>query len=550
MATIKKTVITLIFALILAVTAADALPACGTVKTAVTSSSSTAIVNTADIPDYSKADGQILSSAYIDYVTMKQNASSDTARQKLVTKLKTESGVTNAVLGADGTSIFVDYTDGYESIVDTYNPPLETQAAADLPDDVASDILDVNNANLEGTQSFRLVSDTQSIAGATNYIPQEKKVLILAPIGPEGRYSDGLTNVPLDCYNYFTAHGWTTDDITLAMNTATMDDWQSKTVKDIAGALKVTPDNYYHFADYGIILFFGHGCVSDFKPDEKETYLQFANVTKQTFDNDAQLKQWAQNKQIDIRGTKQSVDGNTTLYSLYIRADLLQQIMGKLPHSYIQLATCWGSYFGSAFIADGAGVFMSWDWSIAASVADKNQKNMVKLMLGSNLSAADAFNDNSVTRVLSVEEADKLQGFVPKPINFKFTAWDTSGNYYFLAWFSVTITGIPGGFPYVQVYIEKSGGEFGWYWGKTKIPCQPQIQITSANMGNKLFVAGSGQLSIMVCPRPASSDYNPAVVAKQFTAAMSPGGNNITVDFTQGGTQVNPGSIPVDTANN
>ena len=548
MAAAKKPAITLIFALILAVAAAGALPACGAGKTAVTSST-TAVVNTANIPDYSNADGQILSSAYTDYATLKQNASSDTARQKLVTKLKAENGVTNAVLGADGTSIFVDYKDGYQSIVDTYNPPLETQAAADAPGDGASAILD-GSMSLAGAQSFRLVSDTQSTAAVTNYIPQQKKVLILAPIGPEGRYSDGLTNAPLDCYNYFTAHGWTADDITLAMNTATMDDWQSNTVKDVAGALKVTPDNYYHFADYGIILFFGHGCVSSFKPDEKETYLQFANVTKQTFDNDAQLKSWAQNQQIDIRGTKQSVDGSTTLYSLYIRADLLQQIMGKLPHSYVQLATCWGNYFGSAFIADGAGVFMGWDWDIAASVADKNQKNMVKLMLGNNLSAADAYNDNSITRVLSVDEANKLQGFVPKPVNFKYTAWDSSGNYYFPAWFNVTITGIPGGFPYVQVYIEKSGGEFGWYWGKNKIPYQLQIQLTSANMGNKLFAAGSGQLSILVCPHPDSGDYNPAVVAKQFVVTMAPGGNNITVNFTQGGTQVSPDSIPVDTDNN
>jgi hypothetical protein len=86
--------------------------------------------------------------------------------------------------------------------------------------------------------------------------------------------------------------------------------------------------------------------------------------------------------------------------------------------------------------------------------------------------------------------------------------------------------------------------------GKTKIPYQPQIQITGGNMGNKLFVASSGQLSFMVCPHPASSDYNPAVVAKQFTVTMMPGGNNITINFAQGGTQVNPGSIPVDTTDN
>ena len=69
-------------------------------------------------------------------------------------------------------------------------------------------------------------------------------------------------------------------------------------------------------------------------------------------------------------------------------------------------------------------------------------------------------------------------------------------------------------------------------------------------MGNKLFAAGSGQLSIMVCPHPASSDYNPAVVAKQFAANLAPGGNNITINFEQCGTQVNHGSIPVETTGN
>jgi uncharacterized membrane protein len=59
MVTTKKPVIILIFVLILAVTATSVLPACGTNKTVVTSSS-TAVVNTANIPDYSNADGQSL----------------------------------------------------------------------------------------------------------------------------------------------------------------------------------------------------------------------------------------------------------------------------------------------------------------------------------------------------------------------------------------------------------------------------------------------------------------------------------------------------------
>jgi hypothetical protein len=92
-------------------------------------------------------------------------------------------------------------------------------------------------------------------------------------------------------------------------------------------------------------------------------------------------------------------------------------------------------------IADGAGMFLSWDNVVLAGYADNNQGNMLNLMLDKNLSADNAFSDSSVTKNLSIEENDFQIGPHPegtpsplKGIRFNYYQPPAQAGYYLPAW--------------------------------------------------------------------------------------------------------------------
>ena len=128
-------------------------------------------------------------------------------------------------------------------------------------------------------------------------------------------------------------------------------------------------------------------------------YLQCCTMTKAALESNGEYRDWKRDKKLLVVNEYTSNDGKTILYDLYIRGDLLRQILGPLPRSYVQLATCWGWYFNKIFLDQGARVFLGWDRTVLDTTADRNQINMLSLMLGQNLSAGDAYQDKSVTTI-------------------------------------------------------------------------------------------------------------------------------------------------------
>ncbi len=413
--------------------------------------------NAIKTPNFSNADGQVLTSAYTEYSNLKATASPAQARQQLIQQLSTENGVAKVELSQDNYSIFVTYADGNESIVNTYNDA-DYQAtetghtpANNFPDIAAAvngSTADSNNFYCLNTDFYPSGTSTSgsgyAAATATGTASKvnatSKKVLILAPIGPEG---GSVTTTPDQCVTYLESHGWSESDITVDENSSNTP----------PGCFNVTPEDYFNLSEYGLILFFGHGSLGPVSAyangvtlpetlsanDSTQVYLQFANVSMENFNTDAQLQQWRDQKQILIGDVVNT--GGTTWYGLYIRGDLLQQKMGKLPNSYVQLATCFGAYFQNVFIADGTGMFLSWDNVALASYADNNQGNMLNLMLDKNLSANDAFSDSSITKNLSIEENDFQIGPHPegtpsplKGIHFNYYQPPTQAEFYLPAW--------------------------------------------------------------------------------------------------------------------
>jgi hypothetical protein len=424
--------------------------------------------NSVKTPNFSIADGQVLTNAYNEYTTLKATLSPEQARQQLIQQLSNENGVANVELGQDGYSIFVTYADGNESLVDTYDDAdYQATETGDTPGNNLSDnaTASENEANLSLNNLYLLNTDysisntgisvPNSSASTSAETPSKinatsKKVLILAPIGPE---LGVVTTTPSKCVTYLESHGWAASDITVDENDSSTP----------PGCFNVTPEDYFNLSDYGIILFFGHGDLGPVSPylndvtqpdtlnvnDNTQLYLQFANVSMETFNTDAQLQQWRDQKQILVGGVFNT--GGTTWYSLFIRGDLLQQKMGKLPNSYVQLATCFGSYFHNIFIDDGAGMFMGWDNVALSTYADEDQRTMVNLMLGDNLSAIDAYSDSSITKNLTLQEyvaagigLESLPGSGPLAgVHFVYYP-SSQANYYLPAWVEqVDINNLP-----------------------------------------------------------------------------------------------------------
>jgi len=363
-------------------------------------------------------------------------------------------GVEKAELGIDGYTIFITYKDGNEAAIDTYNEDdftvvdtyepgnQQTSVTGTLNNGRLSKAVDLSASVFNLTSNFPelfkstlalvntgitgLKTPTLATGSFSKSTSKSKKVLLLAPIGPEGWHGEYFSTAPTDCANYFKTHGWTDSDITVKMNTS----------KDLPNNLIVRPEDYYNLSDYGIILFFGHGFVRE-NYNNDNLYLQFANVTKKTYDNNVQQGLWDP-KQLLICDKNTSADG-TEWYCLFIRGDLLKQKLGKLPSSYVQLATCFGGYFSNIFIDDGAKIFLGWDNVADSKIADSNQSNMIKLMLDGSFSGYDAYQDISINKSLTAEET----GW--KALNCRFNIYpstDAASSYYLPGWINVNVTGL------------------------------------------------------------------------------------------------------------
>ena len=182
--------------------------------------------------------------------------------------------------------------------------------------------------------------DTTSTSPPPNSTTKSTRVLILCPLTPY--YGNGA---PADIVAELKSYGWTNNNITVDMNTG----------ENAPGNLVVTPDDYFNLSQYGIILFFGHGDVRN-GIDFSDIYLQFCNMTEAQYKSNVQFINWKKYGQLIITNVDKTDNENTTIYSFMIRGDLLKQKIGQLPGSYVQMATCYGSYFNKIFLENGAKV--------------------------------------------------------------------------------------------------------------------------------------------------------------------------------------------------
>ena len=527
------------------------LPGCGGKK---------GTTDSANAPFFSPIDGEILRSAYTEYDKLKQTASPEEARKQLLNKLnnKTE-GVKNARLGIDGYTIFIDYKDGDYAAVDTFDwAELGSQAKPSgfLPKNSLSDNIVAGANNLindskaaglvkvnyfpNGTGIGGFASRLSAAAIPAKTTASSKKVLILCPLNPDKDPTN--TTVPYECQKLLKEYGWTDNDITVKMNTG----------GDIPGILNVKLEDYRQIGNYGLILFFGHGAAEE-KTNEIFMYLQSCTMTKAALESNGEYRDWKKNKKLLVVDEFTSNDGKTVLYDLYIRADLLRQIIGPLPGSYVQMATCWGWYFSKLFMDQGAAVFLGWDRKVGYTTADQNQVSMLSLMLGQTLSAGDAYLDKSVSRIevsdispeklydpsdhIPITYADGEEDFRIRPgatptglyyfdSNFYAGSSGDPDNYYFPAWINLKIPVLPTGTSRLKVDILDSGKNR--YLTEDRAVAADQTSVVIDNFGNNCFPPGPCSVAIYAFDNKGST-----LLSNQAEFKLRPGVNVLTMSSSK-----------------
>ena len=334
----------------------------------------------------SEADKATLDTAVEEYLTLRDTMSPSEVRAALVEKLNTEyEGIESAELGADGYTIFIEFTDDDFAGISTFE---ESELSPELPGSHHSfkyeETPRAADHSIDTLQRQFIYQRVMASDGEEEkIIPQSNKVLILNPLRPDESYVEGFPEVFV---NYLKEYGWTDDDIVVK-----------------SPRTNITPGDYSNLGEYGIILYFGHGGY--WKNVKNETndrsvgdilvtafYIQCCMADETLFQNNAQYGEWKKEKKLIV--IKRLSQG----YDLGMRVDLLKELMGVLPSSYVHLSTCYGYNASSVFYGDGAKVFLSWDKSPSGVIADGDQLGMLQLMLGNNASAYEAYLDDTIVK--------------------------------------------------------------------------------------------------------------------------------------------------------
>lgn len=406
-------------------------------------------VNYASYPVMSSDDFDVLEDSYEEYENLRATMSAEDARQQLIDDLNNTDGVEKAELGADLSTIFIKYSDGILTAVDTYEldeelPPIAGFKKENLP---ATGGLKTHSA-LE--DNLPVIGKLVTIGASDKTTCQNKKMLVLGPC-----YYDFPKQATDDTIQYFKDQGWTDDDITLKL--VSKAPYESDT-----DCFDISPSDYFNQEEYGIIMYIGHGDVKARKNfDEDNLYLQFCFLTNESFIDNPDLQEWMDDEKLIVYD--KSLIGKSGskyfVYSTLIRADLLRQKISsnKLQSSYCYFATCYGIYFKDIYLDNGAKIFCSWDNLVNGKIADENMKNLARQMLQESKCVYDSYIDTSIVKSYSpgnLKNPDR--GAVPSwarhpkvysKISFFISpdpkVDETASNYYMPGWIDLTINNIP-----------------------------------------------------------------------------------------------------------
>jgi len=261
----------------------------------------------------SEADKDILDSASEEYSTLRGTMSPDEAREEIVEKLNTEyEGIESAVLGEDGYTIFIEFSDDDFAAIYTLEPNELPPPSSDGSDHFVHEETPRAPDPFDNMikQKFLRQGERTSEDEEEKIIPQSNKVLILNPLESGEIYvEEGIFT------DYFKEYGWKDNDIDIK-----------------SPGENVTLEDYFGLGEYGIILFFGHGgYAKGFENNINYFYVQGCPANDTLFQNNPQYGEWKkEEKLIIVRHLYYDLNHP---YCVGIRLDLLKEMMDVLPSS-------------------------------------------------------------------------------------------------------------------------------------------------------------------------------------------------------------------------
>jgi hypothetical protein len=466
-------------------------------------------------PLLSSMDETILNTASNNYHVLLQTASAPQARAQIVEQLNTQypGEVESAELGFDNYTIFVQYSDGGFAFVDTYDP---NESYMQSPGTGYSAMSGSSGDNTKRSYSISFDGPHASSSPQVSFegssgrtTPLSKKVLVLAPCYYEFRSTQKYWNIAI---NMLRDHGWTSENMDVKLV-------EEDAFGDISFG-RITPEDYYNWGQYGIVLFSGHGLAWR-NHEENNLFIQFCFFNNRTIrENPAlmeQLRQWErENKMIFGSQEYNSYDPVTDShwFPSAIRLDLLRELyVGSLPYSFVYFATCWGGWFHRFYRDKGAAIVEGYDWSIGADVADANMGAMIARLIENGSSVYQAFLDDAVIKRTYFNGHYVNLKVYPDPMDDSLAS-----RYYFPAWFkSINVTGIPSSAVSMNVTLTSGAGALM----KAKNYPVDASKMSLTDLGDVLFIA-KGTPTIQVI---AFDSSGLEVASKNVTGVVRAGAN-------------------------
>jgi hypothetical protein len=490
-------------------------------------------------PIFSEIDAETLNSAYDEYSSFRKTLSSDQAIEQLMKSLSDQTQkIKNVKLGDDGYTLFVDFSDGDSALIDTLQADELITLPASREPSSKSNMQEGSTSNSplifkpiseievqpHQTQNLSYVSQRKIFEAPSHLAsplgaitPASKKVLLL---GPDCWLDSQLeTEERAKLLNALRSNGWTPADIVEKLVT-----------KSPNGAntswLTINPVDYFNWGDYGVVLFYGHGNIKTLG-DESQMFIQFCFLDDNSFLQDRQLLEWKGNGLIKVVRAFASDDHSTTIYQMDISLSLLRQKLSPLSQSYVQLATCYSSYFYRVFLDKGAQVFVGWDDTVTANLADENIRETVELMVGKSFSAFEAYNDQNITK----QDPQYKASYVILPDQA------AASSYYLPAWIDLKVkvssqfSGLMTGYPGIDAYVLDENSKNVASTALRLSPGQTEAELIIGNKLNPIeqyLLPGHYKLSVGA----RNSDYSGLLAAGNMEVDLHCGANNIPIQLT------------------
>ena len=264
------------------------------------------------------------------------------ARQELIDSLETWESLSDVTLWEDGSTISVRFSEGNIGLITTPDPDMLGGSAYAAP---------------QPTRLRESIPERGLFKPSSGLnMPDTSSVLILEIA--EDLWDSWIHTISLK--NIFTDAGWPSSEIDIIRAEGPESD-------------TITPETLItEPGKYGIVFIIAHGLYGRPYPTVfSQHYIQFAYNYERPYWGSYKdtMQQWVNEWKI-LPGEKY----------LYMRQDLLEELMADLPGSIVYLSTCWGYYARNAFLNNGANSVFCWDHEILTHVAFDNAELIARQM--------------------------------------------------------------------------------------------------------------------------------------------------------------------------